>query len=286
MRKKTDTENKYAYYNSLTTNELNKIINMDFQSTPLDLISPEDMHIILEILVQRDQHSLTPHQFDVNNSWSSFKDDYHIFVEKKSPLYEENNNLIHSVKHYPKSFHYKNIAAILIFLIAIASISQTTIAKNIVSSIAVWSQEIFWFNSSDSSLDSNLSNQIYLDINNAFDFISVPPDLLPAEMPNNLTKVFEDISETNDMKMYYAIYEDNHKKISLNVSIFYLLNDVNIIHEKDNSDIEQYQKDGITYYIMGNLNSNTVIWRNGPFECQIDGTLSREDLKKMIDSIP
>lgn len=41
----------------------------------------------------------------------------------------------------------------------------------------------------------------------------------------------------------------------------------------------------ISHYIMGNMERNTAVWRNGPTECSLHGFLSPDTLKRMIDSI-
>lgn len=62
--------------------------------------------------------------------------------------------------------------------------------------------------------------------------------------------------------------------------------EVSNIYEKDNTKVTIYQKNGIDYYLLSNLNTNTAIWKNDSFECQIDGDISIDELKQIIDSIP
>ena len=59
-----------------------------------------------------------------------------------------------------------------------------------------------------------------------------------------------------------------------------------MIYEKDSEGVVIYQKDGIDYYIISNLNTISAVWKYSSFECQISGNIEKEDLIKMIDSIP
>ena len=49
--------------------------------------------------------------------------------------------------------------------------------------------------------------------------------------------------------------------------------------------MEEYYANHISHYIMGNMERNTAVWRNGPTECSLHGFLSPDTLKRMIDSI-
>ena len=82
------------------------------------------------------------------------------------------------------------------------------------------------------------------------------------------------------------MYENDSSPEFFNISVSYFLSNPTVIYEKDAGDVVIYQKDGIDYYIMSNLNTITAIWKVDSFECQISGNIEREDLIKMIDSIP
>ncbi len=56
-------------------------------------------------------------------------------------------------------------------------------------------------------------------------------------------------------------------------------------YEKNPGSPEEYFSHGIPHYIMGNMERNVAVWRNGLTENLISGYLSVDELKKMIDSI-
>lgn len=286
MQKKLNSKSKHTYYASLSTYELENILQLDFQTDSDSYLSSEDVQIILEILIQREKNSASDAEFNVEKGWTSFKNEYLNLVTEEKSLYYHPKDNSHLQQFMRKAFCKKNIAAVFLCLIMIVSISQTTVAKNLLSSVANWSKETFWFESTISAHKDTPSNGIDINLHDTFNFTNIPTNLLPTWIPENYIKISEDSIETSYLKMYDAVYKDTSNHLFMSITVTYLYKDVSLTYEKDDSNVDLYQKNGIDYYIMGNLNSNTAIWRNGAFECQIDGTLSRKDLKKMIDSIP
>ena len=56
-------------------------------------------------------------------------------------------------------------------------------------------------------------------------------------------------------------------------------------YQIDSNSFELYEVDGITYYLMSNNDTNSVAWLNGVVEGHIQGHVSFDGLKKMVDSI-
>lgn len=130
------------------------------------------------------------------------------------------------------------------------------------------------------------NSNLELDFSPYFNFTSVPKNLLPTWIPEEYYLYRIDEMETDNFKTVVALYYSENEEHFLSIDATYLFEDVKFNYEKDESPVEVIEKDDIQYYIMGNLNTNTFIWRNGSFECQVDGTLSRDELKQMIASIP
>ena len=73
MLKKLDSEHKYTYYTSLSTSELENILQTDFQTDSNGYLSAEDIQIILKVLVQRENDSTCNTTFDIEKGWTSIK---------------------------------------------------------------------------------------------------------------------------------------------------------------------------------------------------------------------
>lgn len=58
------------------------------------------------------------------------------------------------------------------------------------------------------------------------------------------------------------------------------------IHEKDDTPVEVYERDGTLYYFLSNEGFESVTWMLDDItECSIGGELPREDLRKIVDSM-
>ena len=54
---------------------------------------------------------------------------------------------------------------------------------------------------------------------------------------------------------------------------------------KDEGDPIPYEAGGITHLLTTNAGRAVVLWANGPAECFINGAVTMDELKQMIDSI-
>ncbi len=81
----------------------------------------------------------------------------------------------------------------------------------------------------------------------------------------------------------YAKYEDADGVLQ----IFY--NEANLLNmnsvEKDSDTIKLYSAFGVDHFLMIDRNREKVFWQNGDFACEMTGDVSKEELKKIIDSI-
>lgn len=287
MKNQTNQNNRIKYYVSFTTSELKKILKMDFLSDNDNNLTNEEIEIILNIISDRSQSTSTSKEFDINKSWNSFKNDYLPFAERGESLFETPEIDCKKENDKSKFGQYKNIAAAIICVIMIGLFSTTTTAQNLFDYIANWTKDAFWFDDhAKQTAQPNKKADIYSNLGIFFDPELLTPDMLPTYLPHGYTFDIQEGYETEQMKFLTLFYTGETEDLFLSLNIIYFYEDMNTPYEKDSSDISIYQKNDIDYYIMGNLNTNTAIWKNGSFEFQIDGTISHEELKRMIDSIP
>lgn len=286
MKKQTNDNNRIKYYTSFTTSELEKILKIDFLSANGDHLTNEEIEIILNIISDRSKSTSTSKEFDIDKSLNSFKNDYLPFAKRGELLFETPKIDFKKENNKYKSGRYKNIAAATICVIMIGLFSTTTTAQNFFDYVANWTKDTFWFDHTGQTTYSKQPNNIYSNLGRFFDSERLTPDMLPTYLPDGYTFDLQEGYETEQIKFLTLFYTGETEDLFLSLNIVYFYEDINTPYEKDSSDITIYQKNGIDYYIMGNLNTNTAIWKNNSFEFQIDGTISREELTKIIDSIP
>lgn len=273
----------YRYYSSLTTPELEKILKLDFFASDEEL-SPETINIILNILKSRE--NTEKNEFNVDKSWDSFISNYLPFVEKNSSIFDSPNTIPIKTKIKETFYKKRNLAAVLVMSIIIFNaFSTTTPAQDLFSYIANWTKEIFWFNNDNASADYDQST-LKLDLENNYNFTNIPDNLLPTRIPEGFIEKSVDSYENSSEKVVYILFENEKEDSFFSITISQLLTDITKIYEKDDLEVVIYQKNGSDYYLMNNLNTSTAIWKNGVFECQIDGTITVKELKEIINSIP
>lgn len=286
MKKQTNDNNRIKYYTSFTTSELEKILKIDFLSANGDHLTNEEIEIILNIISDRSKSTSTSKEFDIDKSWNSFKNNYLPFAKRGELLFETPKIDFKKENNKYKFGRYKNIAAATICVIMIGLFSTTTTAQNFFNYVASWTKDTFWFDHTEQTTYSKQPNNIYSNLGIFFDSERLTPDMLPTYLPDGYTFDLQEGYETEQIKFLTLFYTGETEDLFLSLNIVYFYENINTPYEKDSSDITIYQKNGIDYYIMGNLNTNTAIWKNNSFEFQIDGTISREELTKIIDSIP
>ena len=82
---------------------------------------------------------------------------------------------------------------------------------------------------------------------------------------------------------YYAIYSNEQNTVSLYISDWESGNN-SFAYEKNPGDVQVYQVNGTNYYMMWNMDTITVVWNQGDYECSISTDLPVEDVEKIIHS--
>lgn len=274
---------KYTYFSNFSTTELENLLAADFHISDITSLSIEDLYIILEILSSRKKNSDPPNDFSIDSGWNSFKNDYLPLLSEYPSIFDLSNN-----PKQPKFtiLSFRSIAAIIISLLIIPSMLTITPAQNIFLHIANWTKETFWFSNTPDANEYNDNTTLNIDIENDFNHVKIPPNLLPTWMPDGFQFKYDEKIENSGQEVLILFFENSSADSFISITISYLFSDVSKIYEKDNTDVIIYQQNNTDYYIMNNIDTVTAIWKNNSFECQIDGSITKEELKKIIDSIP
>ena len=57
------------------------------------------------------------------------------------------------------------------------------------------------------------------------------------------------------------------------------------IYEKDDSPVEEYLYNGVMHYLFTNLDNQVAVWIVGDLEYSISTTLSKDELKELVQSV-
>lgn len=316
MDKQEKKIQRSQYFSSMSNEKLQHLLQLDFQSSK-SILTSEDTAIISDILSNRLDKNLKNDTFDIEEGWKSFQTDYlpmidaeilDVLEDTEDSEFDLENGLEDLQRNdlplfdlqdcekttFQQYIHKKSIwnkkqwcSVAVVCLVFFVTFSVTATASGVFSKIAQWTDDIFHFDrfnefqlsSNQSPCDGNIN------LKEIFQTTQELPDVIPSWLPDGMIKTQNKYAENENQKQLIILYENPKIGTYIQLDIKYSNAASETLYEKDNSPMMIYQKDNIDYYFMKNLELETVVWCNGPLECQISGTISREELKKMIDSI-
>ena len=225
-----------------------------------------------QYLEELDQVDSAHEEFDIEEGLKQFNDrfdasfDHH--VEEVKP----------SRKRRPLTRIAIIAAAMCIFVIT----AQAS-GWDILGSIARWSSEQFSYVISGKPKDKTPVRKEYMSLQDALDAHSVMSPLSPTRFPNGtkLSKVL--LKNGEDYQSFSASYELHGENFYISIRKVFDLPPTEV--EIENQNVEIYEVEDVKHYIMSDVKQRKVSWRNGNWQCQISGNLSRDDLLAMIESI-
>ena len=111
--------------------------------------------------------------------------------------------------------------------------------------------------------------------------------VIPTWFPED-TKLVGSISVVEQIGMVrlQGTFENNQGQFTIRIQIYDSIPaKYDGTYQIDSNSSELYEVAGITYYLMSNNDTNSVAWLIGVVEGHIQGNVSFDELKKMVDSI-
>ena len=306
---------RYQYFSSMSNEKLQHLLQLDFQALE-ELLTNEDISIISNILSTR-LDTAYQDEFPIEEKWTDFLTDVlpnadakildtleelectefdveknlKDFKEQYLPLLQAQNSektIIQKHPHKKFTWNKKRCVGIAAVCFVMISFSVTANANGLFSKMAHWTDDIFHFDNSEEIKTASKynSSQNSLNLKEIFQVTQDLPNVIPIWIPYSMRATEYQYFDRQDKKYLNIVYENIDTSNYVQFFIKYAPIPSETLYEKDTTPVTIWQKDGVDYYFMQNLDFQTVVWRNGPLECQLSGTVSHDDLKKMIDSIP
>lgn len=283
MSENNKTTPKYIHYDSLSSTELENYLLMDLEAEAEESLTIEDLYIITEILSKRNAHQT----FQASKGWDSFKNDYLPYLEdkvedKNSPPPETNMSI--TKRSSLHTFRYA-AAIIICCFVGFSAYSVTTVAEGFFSQFANWSNETFWFG--DPHLEEvDGSSDYIIDVTDYFDDVDFPHNFLPDKLPDNYLLIAEEGYKNTTEKAYIYSFITKNGDTKVNLKISYLYDGIELNIENNPDVISAIEQNGITYYFLENMDSNSVIWAKDSFVSTLSGNLTTDELLDIVESIP
>lgn len=278
----------FSRFDSMPNKELEEILRLDAQKNEGEESDLEMLLYIMEVLAVHRKNSENPGK-DAGEAFETFKEHYmpddSTADTEQVPSKARVINMKSTKRLRPWLSRLVATAAILA-LILVSSITAHAIGIDIWDIVVKWTQETFHLSTSNQSeISAPVADDTreFCSLQDALYHKKITASLVPTWIPTGYSLVDIEIYESPMQLMFLAIYqyEDNALKIQVKK---YIESDPEQI-EQSASLIEEYEANGIVYYIFSDYGDLQAVWINGDYECYISGQLSIEEIKSMIDSI-
>lgn len=191
-----------------------------------------------------------------------------------------------SAQNVKKQTRYRRpLARIAIIAAALCAFVFTAQASglDIIGTIARWTSEQFAFvkvNEEEREPNRNLGDAT---LKAALVDAGVVEELAPDDFPDGAEMIDIQVRQDTGELSFFAKYQLQEGNFFISIC-----SSADVPHsevEINDPNVEPYMAGGIEHHIMADVKQNKVTWTNGAWECYIAGSLTRDDLIVMIDSI-
>ena len=123
----------------------------------------------------------------------------------------------------------------------------------------------------------------YATLQEALTAYGITAPVAPSYIPEIFDTETVTVDTLGNTVFFTASYEAGDDRLSIDV--FALGDPRTVYYEKDDTQLVEYVKGGITHYLYNNNASSCAVWHTGNLECCIITSLSRDEVIAMVDSI-
>lgn len=286
----SDRNTAYPFLEQMRTEELEALLQQEF--TAADGGEPDVDYImaIMEVMKQRDANPPAA-EVDVDAAWRDFKENYQgqasayeteVLPERDSSHLDQ----ITSPSPKKKSRRILRAAVITAACIVILCGAASAFGFDILQAFADWTAETFGFvtpgQEEAEAPQDDPYNTLRLAVSERTDLPAVP-----TWFPDG-TVLASDISVVEQLNKIriQASFKNSKGQFTIRVQIYSSAPEIyDGTYQIDNNFVEEYEVDNIIHYIMSNNGSLGITWTNQNIEGTIQGALSVEEAKEMINSI-
>ena len=276
LEKRKDT----SQYDHMTTEELQEFLRKHAHGELETEPDTEELFKIMEVLSERRQNTNAP----------AYRSDEEAFAELCEHYMPKEND-----KSQPKVIGFSNrvfkMVAAVLAIVLVLTVGTTLTAKafhiDIWSKFASWTKDVFQF--AENPQETNIAKpelEINLELKSLQDALiqqNITERLVPNWLPDGYVNRDVRVKASPKVITINALFENNDE--SLTIKIRQIIGGKANRIEKSDDLLEIYTANGIDYYIFSNNATLQAAWSIGEFECIIGGSITLEEIKKMINSI-
>lgn len=282
MKQRLENQGNRPAWEEMTTQELDDLLWRDFAADQEGFLDPADILAMTEVINSREED--TPTDADVQAAWETFR--ARIREEEPTPtesIPEEAPVAVPFAKPEKKKPGRKKLRWAVAAAAVVCLLAVPALGGDGVESLVDWTAETFSFGKGN-GIDESRSKVMFSELESQVSAITDLP-VLPQWYPEGTTIEQVEEYEVTGIKDICAVFERQGETFSFVVTVYETVPEQMGGYEKNEGPPEQYYVNGIPHYIMGNMDQNVAVWRNENTECFIQGNLTVNELKTMIDSI-
>lgn len=273
----------------LSTPELERLLRNDFLASR-GQTDPEFVAAAMEVIARR-KDKTTP-EVDVDAAWEKFQARMKKELEQKESTPEATPELPPSGVQGSKRpggrrWLRRTVAAAALVAVLVCLSLVPVQGTSLVQSFVDWTGNTFSFGQESVSNEEQqiFSESLYQQVEKSISNLTNQP-VLPTWYPEGSSIIRVEENTAGNGHNIVVIFSLENKEFSLSIGIYNTSEDLPIYeYEKNDGSVEEYYCSHIPHYIMGNMEQNCAVWRNELVECSIQGFLSVDTLKQMINSI-
>lgn len=291
---------KYAYLNRLSTEQLEELLRMDIEEAKPG--NEDVIFHILEVIEKRENEHPTGCIPDIDQAWAEFQEYYDIPEESDASLYpletEPNVNaddtVVLSSPHRPRL--RRCLKQALVAVIAVAAVFGGMVVAqasgfDVFGTIGRWTDDVFHFapttNVDTERVGATMEDANSASLREALVTLGIDERLAPTWYPDGFT--VSELKITNSKvsdAIYFALSDEMGRSLSVDIVRYNSTQHLsNTLFEKDGEDAEQYSNSFQTFYVLSNIDTVVATWSDDLLMEQISGEISEKELKSIIDSI-
>ncbi|NLV23089.1 MAG: DUF4367 domain-containing protein [Syntrophomonadaceae bacterium] len=276
---------KYEHLSGLTPDELIDELADQWDAMDDQEYDPQLMDAYLAALDEKDP---AVSDYSAEDSLAAFREEHSHLLQQVEPA-SKTSDRIKNPRPLRRWRAFRLVAATVVIMLS-CMIAAQAFGLDVFGAIARWTEETFHFGTSAQSdqTDESQAEEDYeygslqeaLETNGISELAA--PNWYPTGFELNEIGVFP----TPPTIKLQATYQNGEKFIFVTIRQFASPEDANSgTFEKDNATVILFECNGITHYIMSNIDQATATWINQNLMCSISGDLSEDDLKDMIKSV-
>jgi len=300
--------NKYDGLDRLSTEELRNLLKMQDFSSYANLVDTDYILRILEVIEKREKETPNGSALpDTAKAWDSFQKNYLPLANAGESLYlaEEEDYVINKAEgsaddimqviNTPRehrrtlSLRAAYAAALVVIILLTGTLTAQALGYDVWKAVAQWTRDIFQFvpgtaPSQEVKKTPELTDSHYDTLEKALSTFGIEDvAIVPSWIPERFEAPAIEAIYTPYSTMISAVYTNEDDVLVISLSS--VAGDESTHYEKDETAVIQYDRKGITHYIISNNAQYSAVWLSGIYECTIYGTVSEEELKQIIDSV-